>query len=64
VLALIGGFRELVGAGTILGWPLLAESWYPRNLLFVLAPGAFFTAGFLIWIINALSRPKATETES
>jgi len=54
ILALIAIFRELLGAGTLLGYTVLSTSWYAPNLLMALAPGAFFTAGFLIWIINAL----------
>ena len=62
VLGLIAVFRELIGAGTILGYPILAEAWYEKNLLFVLAPGAFFTAGFLIWALNAINPPEPRET--
>ena len=63
ILALIAFFRELIGSGTVLGYPLLSELWYQQSLLFVLAPGAFFTAGFLIWIINAVNPPEPTEAE-
>lgn len=58
ILAIIGFFRELIGSGSLLGIVLLPESLYPRNLVFILAPGAFFTAGFLIWFLNAINPPK------
>ena len=61
ILVIIGLFRELIGSGTILGFTVLSESWYPRNILFVLAPGAFFTAGFFIWVFNTIS--PQTENE-
>jgi Na+-transporting NADH:ubiquinone oxidoreductase subunit D len=61
ILIFIGLFRELVGSGTILGFTILAESWYPGNLIFVLAPGAFFAAGFLIWIIDSINPPVEAE---
>ncbi len=61
ILALIAVFRELLGAGTLLGYTILSTSWYEPNVLMVLAPGAFFTAGFLIWIINALRGSPAEE---
>ena len=61
VLGLIALARELLGAGTILGVPVLSETWYDKNLIFVLAPGAFFAAGFLIWIINAVNPPAPAE---
>ena len=55
ILLIIGVFRELFGAGTLLGRTVLSGSWYTGNLLLLLAPGAFFAAGFLIWAFNALS---------
>jgi Na+-transporting NADH:ubiquinone oxidoreductase subunit D len=61
VLALIAVVRELIGSGTILGQVILSDTWYPKNLLFILAPGAFFTAGFLIWFLNAINPPEQTE---
>jgi Na+-transporting NADH:ubiquinone oxidoreductase subunit D len=61
VLVMIAFFRELIGSGTVLGYTVLSEAWYFENLLFVLAPGAFFTAGFLIWAINAINPPEPTE---
>lgn len=62
ILALIAIFRELLGAGTLLGYTILSTSWYEPNVLMVLAPGAFFTAGFLIWIINALRGSEENRT--
>jgi Na+-transporting NADH:ubiquinone oxidoreductase subunit D len=55
ILIVIGVFRELLGSGSLLGIDLLSGLHYTPNLLFVLAPGAFFMAGFLIWIFNALN---------
>jgi Na+-transporting NADH:ubiquinone oxidoreductase subunit D len=60
VLAIVGFVRELVGSGTLFGHIVLPETIYQTNLLFVLAPGAFFTMGLLIWIVNALN-PAKTE---
>jgi Na+-transporting NADH:ubiquinone oxidoreductase subunit D len=53
ILLLIASCRELLGRGTLLGITVFGPSWYAPNLLMVMAPGAFFAAGFLIWIINA-----------
>ncbi len=64
ILGLIAIFRELLGTGAILGIPLLSATWYEPNVLMVLAPGAFFTAGFLIWIINALRGAGKEETHA
>lgn len=60
VLAIVGTVREVVGSGTLLGHAVLPGC-IPTNLLFVLAPGAFFTLGFLIWIANAVNPPKPQE---
>jgi Na+-transporting NADH:ubiquinone oxidoreductase subunit D len=66
-LALIAIFRELVGSGTIAAFgitlPSLTAIGYETNILFVLAPGAFLAAGFLIWIINAISIAAAKSGE-
>lgn len=61
ILALIAISRELLGAGTLMGYTILSPSWYQPNILMVLAPGAFFSAGFLIWIINAIRPTEQTE---
>ena len=61
ILLFIGIFRELVGFGTILEYKILSETWYEKNLIFVLAPGAFFAAGFLIWIIETMNPQKKDE---
>jgi Na+-transporting NADH:ubiquinone oxidoreductase subunit D len=58
ILVLIALSRELLGFGTILGFTVLSPAWYQRNLLFIMAPGAFFMAGFLIWILNFVNPPK------
>jgi len=63
ILLFIGIFRELIGSGTILGLSVLPESWYVPNLIFLLAPGAFFAAGILIWIMESLN-PTETEEEN
>ena len=62
VLALIAVARELIGSGSLLGVPILSDAWYVKNVLFVLAPGAFFTAGFLIWAMNAIHPRQPSES--
>jgi Na+-transporting NADH:ubiquinone oxidoreductase subunit D len=63
MLAIVGVFRELLGSGSILGITLLSPSWYEKNLLLVLAPGAFFALGLLIWIFNVLNPLAPMETK-
>lgn len=52
-LILLASIRELLGAGTIAGYPVLGESYKPA-LLFIMPPGAFITLGSLIAVIQKL----------
>ncbi len=56
ILITVGGLRELFGAGTLLGVEVFKTvkngGWYEPNGLLLLAPGAFFLIGFLIWGIR------------
>lgn len=53
-LTLLGTVRELLGAGSAFGLPLLPETC--NILLFILPPGAFISLGYLIAIINKLKK--------
>ncbi len=61
ILIFISIVRELVGSGSILGFTILPAAWYTKNLIFLLAPGAFFTGGFLIWILETISPSSQSE---
>ena len=50
-LSLLGGFREILGAGTILG--INIPHWDGIGI-FVMAPGAFFVLAALIAIQNQI----------
>lgn len=64
VLAIIGFFRELLGAGEILGREIPGfSSWYTPNQLMILAPGAFFALGIVIGIFNAVKGPDPEENK-
>ncbi|MDA3938944.1 MAG: NADH:ubiquinone reductase (Na(+)-transporting) subunit D [Spirochaetia bacterium] len=67
VLILVALVREIIGSGTlnIFGTQILTllDIGYTKNLLFVLAPGAFFTAGFIIWGVNAITNTKEDANE-
>lgn len=56
-LILMGGVRELLGAGTLLGFQILPES-VPPMTIFVLAPGGFFVFGILMACANKLAERK------
>ncbi len=61
VLTIIGTVRQILGAGKFLNITVLSPDWYTGNLLLLLAPGAFFTAGFLIWTFNTISARREPE---
>jgi len=50
-LASLATVRELLGSGTWFGLPVLPSNW-PCWVLMVLPPGAFFTLGILIGVVN------------
>ncbi|MCF7978095.1 MAG: NADH:ubiquinone reductase (Na(+)-transporting) subunit D [Chromatiaceae bacterium] len=56
ILIGVAVFRELLGSGSLLGvqiLPLVKEGgWYEPNGLMLLAPGAFFIIGLMIWAIR------------
>lgn len=62
VLAVVGFFRELLGEGTVLGFTVLGPEWYTKNLVMVLAPGAFVVMGFLIAFFNWLQDKNAEKS--
>ena len=66
VLITVGAFRELFGAGQLLGIQVLEKAteggWYYPNGLMVLSPGAFFLIAVFIWIQRALT-PELLEKE-
>jgi Na+-transporting NADH:ubiquinone oxidoreductase subunit D len=57
VLLLVAFFRELLGAGKLLGITILPTTneggWYLPNGLMLLPPSAFFIIGLLIWALRA-----------
>lgn len=52
-LILLAAVRELLGAGTLLGYRVMPDSFEPA-IIFILPSGAFLTLGFLIAAANKL----------
>lgn len=50
-LTVLGFFRELIGAGTVLGFTVMPSAYVPANIM-ILAPGAFLTLGLIMAFIN------------
>lgn len=67
ILVLVATVRELLGAGTLLGAPVLPLAadggWYHPMQLMRLPPSAFFVIGFLIWGVRSWRREQIEERE-
>jgi Na+-transporting NADH:ubiquinone oxidoreductase subunit D len=59
ILAVVGAFRELLGSGRLWSYEVVPawayDAGYVNNGIMVLAPGAFFLLGLIVWIQRALS---------
>ena len=56
-LGILGLVREFIGAGTLFDVTVLPEA-FPKTLLFVMAPGAFFTLACLMALLNHFRNKK------
>jgi Na+-transporting NADH:ubiquinone oxidoreductase subunit D len=67
ILIFVGAVRELLGAGTLLGAPVLPTiadgGWYEPAILMLLPPSAFFIIGFLIWGVRSWRVEQVEEPE-
>lgn len=58
ILVVVALFREILGSGTFFGFSVIPQFVYDlgfQNMgLMVLAPGAFFIIGLLVWLKNSL----------
>jgi Na+-transporting NADH:ubiquinone oxidoreductase subunit D len=66
VLISVSFIRELLGSGKLLGFSVLKLTteggWYTSNGLMLLAPGAFFLIGSIIWALRTW-KPEQVEAE-
>ncbi|MGE0074964.1 MAG: NADH:ubiquinone reductase (Na(+)-transporting) subunit D [Sphaerochaetaceae bacterium] len=51
VLLVIAFFRELLGTGTLWGFPILG-SWWTNWSIMIMPPGGFFMLAIFIWIVR------------
>lgn len=67
ILLVLGFIRELFGAGSLFGVPILEKvtdgGWYVPNGLLLLPPSAFFLIGFIIWGIRAAKKDQVEEDQ-
>ena len=58
VLLTVAVFRELLGAGTFWGLPVLGD-WWTNWAIMIMPPGAFFMLAVFIWVVKGLfMKPK------
>ncbi|MDP8204170.1 MAG: NADH:ubiquinone reductase (Na(+)-transporting) subunit D [Candidatus Tenebribacter mawsonii] len=59
ILVVVGAGREILGAGTLMGYSVIPQSLYnagyENNGLMVLAPGAFILLGLIVWLQRAVT---------
>lgn len=67
VLMTVAFFRELLGSGSLFGYPVLplvtAGGWYQANGLMLLPPSAFFIIGLMIWAVRAWKPAQVEQPE-
>jgi len=67
ILIAVATLRELFGAGTLLGYPILELTqnggWYEANGLMLLPPSAFFIIGLLIWAIRSWRKQQVEDAD-
>ena len=67
VLVVVGTVREVLGAGTLLGFTVLHSrddgGWFEPLGLMQLAPSGFFILGLLVWAIRSIRREQIESTE-
>ncbi len=66
ILIIVAFFRELLGSGTLLGYPVLEKTGlynigYENNGLMILPPMALITIGIIIWVQRAKNRSLIEE---
>jgi len=65
ILLILGVFRELFGAGKLLGFTIIPVvndgGWYIPNGLLLLPPSAFFLIGLIVWGLRTWKKEQAEQ---
>ena len=56
ILVIVAFLRELLGSGTLLGYPVLSALGYVNNGLVILPPMALILLGCIIWVQRAVQK--------
>jgi len=67
ILIAVGTVRELLGSGSLFGYPVLPlveqGGWYKANGLLLLPPSAFFLIGLFIWALRSWKKDQVERSE-
>ena len=67
LLLVVGIIRELLGSGSLFGYPILPldrdGGWYVPNGLLLLPPSAFFLIGMIIWVVRSWKPAQVEQPE-
>lgn len=65
ILLVLGFTRELLGSGSLFGYPILLRvtdgGWYQPNGLMLLPPSAFFIIGLIIWALRSVKKEQVEQ---
>jgi Na+-transporting NADH:ubiquinone oxidoreductase subunit D len=56
ILIIVAFFRELLGSGTLFGYPVLKDLGYVNNGLMILPPMALILLGCIIWVHRSIQK--------
>ena len=56
ILIIVAFFRELLGSGTLFGYPVLSALGYTNNGLVILPPMALILIGCIIWVQRSIQK--------
>ena len=56
ILIIVAFFRELLGSGTLFGFPVLSAIGYTNNGLMILPPMALILIGCIIWVHRSIDK--------
>ena len=65
VLLIIATFRELLGMGTLLGYPVpyFSGPYWDKWIIMVMPPGAFFMLAIVTWIFRSIQLEKEKKSK-
>ncbi len=59
-LVILSAIRELLGNGSLLGFPVLGSN-YPKAIMMILPPGGFIVLGIVLGVINLMRTKGGTK---